>query len=402
MPHVQAGVVDRTALHSSSTTLDLTRSRRRRHFPDNGGLALRRRFCRRSRPRLWPLQAQPPFRLGQALDLPDLRGCHPWYAPSEDSRHQRGALRAPWRRISCANLSRSSPAALPERRPITETESLARLFGLTGRTAVVVGGSGVLGSALAKGLAGAGARVAVVGRRIEACERVATVIRQDAGEALAVAADVLDRSSLERAAAEIHTRFGPVDILVNAAGGNRPEATTSVETPFFALDLAAAQEVFATNFTGLFQCCQVFGRAMAANGSGCIVNIASMSGLRPLTRVPACSAAKAAVINFTQWLAVHMAQEYGPQIRVNAIAPGFFLTEQNRYLLVEEQSGGWTARGAAIVAQTPIGRPGSPDELVGTLLWLAGPAATVVTGVVEPVDGGFAAFGGVLEEAAMA
>src|SRR5260221_2925426 len=206
----------RRGSYSASQQLDHARpnrSRRRRHFPDNGGLAPRRRFCRRSRPRLWPLQAQPPFRLRQALDLPDLRGCHPWYAPSEDSRHQRGALRAPWSRISCANLSRSSPAALPERRPITETESLARLFGLPGRTAVVVGASGVLGSALAKGLAGAGARVAVVGRRIEACERVATVIRQDAGEALAVAADGLDRSSRELAAAERHTRFGPLDHL---------------------------------------------------------------------------------------------------------------------------------------------------------------------------------------------
>ena len=295
----------------------------------------------------------------------------------------------------CITSSRPSPAPPRERRPITGTESLASRFGLTGRTAVVVGGSGVLGSALAQGLAGAGARVAVMGRRIEACERVATAIRQEDGEALAVAADVLDRAALERAAAEVHARIGHVDILVNAAGGNRPEATTSAEMPFFALDLAAAQEVFATNFTGLFQCCQVFGRAMAANGSGCIVNIASMSGLRPLTRVPAYSAAKAAVINFTQWLAVHMAQEYDPRIRVNAIAPGFFLTEQNRYLLVEEQSGAWTARGAAIVAHTPMGRLGSPDELVGTLLWLAGPAATFVTGVVVPVDGGFAAFGGV-------
>jgi NAD(P)-dependent dehydrogenase (short-subunit alcohol dehydrogenase family) len=395
MPHIQAGAVDRTALHSSSTTLDLTDlvadASSQTLVVSLYGDAFVAEVAR----------AIGPYKLSHHSGS-DKFSIYPTFAAAT-----RGMLHLKTAGTSaelyartleahfCVNSSRSSPAALPERRPITETEGLARLFGLTGRTAVVVGGSGVLGSALAQGLAGAGARVALVGRRIEACERVATVIRQDAGEALAVAADVLDRASLERAAAEVHARFGPVDILVNAAGGNRPEATTSADTPFFALDLAAAQEVFASNFTGLFQCCQVFGRAMAANGSGCIVNIASMSGLRPLTRVPAYSAAKAAVINFTQWLAVHMAQEYGPQIRVNAIAPGFFLTEQNRYLLVEEQSGGWTARGAAIVAQTPMGRLGSPDELVGTLLWLAGPAATFVTGVVVPVDGGFAAFGGV-------
>jgi NAD(P)-dependent dehydrogenase (short-subunit alcohol dehydrogenase family) len=155
------------------------------------------------------------------------------------------------------------------------------------------------------------------------------------------------------------------------------------------------QDVFAANFTGLFLSCQVFGRDMAARGAGCIVNIASMNAIRPLTRIPAYSAAKAAVANFTQWLAVHMAQEYSAQIRVNAIAPGFFLTEQNRYLLVGADSGAWTARGATIVAHTPMGRLGAPDDLIGTLLWLASPAAAFVTGVVVPVDGGFAAFSGV-------
>src|SRR5258706_15414620 len=395
MPHVQAGAVDRTALHSSSTTLDLTDlvadASSQTMVASLYGDAFVAEVAR----------AFGPYKLSHHSGS-DKFSIYPTFAAATRGMlHLKtaGTSAEPYARTLEAHFLRQLEPLVArnttERRPITETESLARLFGLTGHTAVVVGGSGVLGSALAQGLAGAGAHVAVVGRRIEACERVATAIRQDAGEALAVAADVLDRASLERAAAEIHTRFGPVDILVNAAGGNRPEATTSAETPFFALDLAAAQEVFATNFTGLFQCCQVFGRAMAANGSGCIVNIASMSGLRPLTRVPAYSAAKAAVVNFTQWLAVHMAQEYDPRIRVNAIAPGFFLTEQNRYLLVEEQSGAWTARGAAIVAHTPMGRLGSPDELAGTLLWLAGPAATFVTGVVVPVDGGFAAFGGV-------
>jgi NAD(P)-dependent dehydrogenase (short-subunit alcohol dehydrogenase family) len=269
------------------------------------------------------------------------------------------------------------------------------MFGLEGRTALVTGGSGVLGSAMAQGLATAGARVAILGRRVEACERVADEIKRAGGEALAVAGDVLDRSSLERAANAVCDRFGPLDILVNSAGGNQPRATTSAAQPFFDLGIDAVQQVFATNFTGLFLSCQVFGSAMAERGTGCIVNIASLSGLRPLTRIPAYSAAKAAVVNFTQWLAVHMAQEYGAQIRVNAIAPGFFLTEQNRYLLLDKDSREWTPRGTTIVAHTPMERLGSPDDLIGTLLWLAGPAAAFVTGVVVPVDGGFAAFGGV-------
>jgi NAD(P)-dependent dehydrogenase (short-subunit alcohol dehydrogenase family) len=276
-----------------------------------------------------------------------------------------------------------------------DAQHLVDMFGLEGRTALVTGGSGVLGSAMAQGLAAAGARVVLMGRRQDASQRVADLIRHDGGEAVAVAADVLDRPALERAAADVRSRLGPLDILVNAAGGNQPTATTSAEQPFFALELDAVEAVFATNFTGLFQCCQVFGRDMAQRGSGCIVNIASMSGRHPLTRVPAYSAAKAAVVNFTQWLAVHMAQEYSAHIRVNAIAPGFFLTEQNRYLLVDEASRDWTARGQTIVAHTPMGRLGAPDDLIGTLLWLASPAAAFVTGVVVPVDGGFSAFGGV-------
>ncbi|HEX8032875.1 MAG TPA: SDR family oxidoreductase, partial [Ktedonobacterales bacterium] len=193
----------------------------------------------------------------------------------------------------------------------------------------------------------------------------------------------------------IHERFGPVDILINAAGGNQAGATTSDTSSFFDLSLDGVQQVFATNFTGLFQCCQVFGRDMAERGSGSIINIASMSGIRPLTRIPVYSAAKSAVANFTQWLAVHMAQEYNPQIRVNAIAPGFFLTEQNRYLLTDQATGAWTQRGATIVAHTPMGRLGAPGDLLGTLLWLSSPAAAFVTGIVVPVDGGFSAFGGV-------
>jgi len=269
------------------------------------------------------------------------------------------------------------------------------LFSLRGQTAFITGGSGVLGSAMAHGLSRAGARVAIAGRRVAASEQVAAAIRANGGEALGVACDVLEPASLDAARRTTEAAFGPVEILVNAAGGNAPGATTTAEQPFFALERASVSAVLGSNFEGTFLSCQVFGRAMAERGQGCIVNIASMSALRPLTRIAAYSAAKAAVVNFTQWLAVHLAQEYSPRLRVNALAPGFFLTEQNRYLLTEPQSGEWTARGRAILAHTPMGRLGEPDELIGTLVWLVSPAATFVTGAVIPVDGGFAAYSGV-------
>lgn len=269
------------------------------------------------------------------------------------------------------------------------------LFSINGQVAVVTGGSGVLGRLMALGLGAAGARVAVLGRRVEACERVAREIRAAGNEALGVACDVLDRASIERAAQAAHEALGSVSILVNAAGGNAPDATTSAERSFFDLDERALEEVMRLNLNGTIACCQVFGRDMAAQGSGSIVNIASMNAIRPLTRIPAYSAAKAAVVNFTQWLAVHLAQEYNPHIRVNALAPGFFLTEQNRYLLTDQATGEWTQRGAAIIAQTPAGRLGVPSELVGALLWLVSPAASFVTGAVIPIDGGFSAYSGV-------
>jgi NAD(P)-dependent dehydrogenase (short-subunit alcohol dehydrogenase family) len=272
---------------------------------------------------------------------------------------------------------------------------IRKLFSLEGQTALVTGGSGSLGSAMARALASAGARVVIMGRRAEPCERLAEEIRATGGQALGLASDVLDRAALERAAEEIAATFGPLDILVNAAGGNAPQATTSRERPFFALENESVAQVLGANFTGTFLACQVFGRAMAERGNGCVVNIASMSGLRPLTRIPAYSAAKAAVINFTQWLAVHLAQEYSPRLRVNAIAPGFFLTEQNRYLLTDAQTGAPTPRAQTILAHTPLGRLGAADDLVGALLWLVSPAAGFVTGQVIAVDGGFSAFGGV-------
>jgi NAD(P)-dependent dehydrogenase (short-subunit alcohol dehydrogenase family) len=269
------------------------------------------------------------------------------------------------------------------------------LFDIQGQTAVITGGGGGLGSAMAHALAGAGARVAVLSLHAASSAKVVESIRAAGGEAIAIACDVMDRAALEQACAEILRSFASIDILINAAGGNSPQATTSATTSFFDLDVQAIDAVLALNFTGTFQSCQVFGRSMVEQGHGCIVNIASMNALRPLTRVPAYSAAKAAVANFTQWLAVHMAQEYSSHIRVNAISPGFFITELNRYLLTDAQSGGMTPRGKAILQHTPMGRLGKPEDLVGTLLWLVSPASAFVTGVVVPVDGGFSSFSGV-------
>jgi len=269
------------------------------------------------------------------------------------------------------------------------------LFDIQDLTAVITGGSGQLGRAMAQCLAKHGVKVAILSLHAETSEKVAGMIKAEGGQAIGVACDVLDRDALERARALVKGIYGPVDILINAAGGNHPNATTSKEVPFFDLDVQAMSSVFDTNFTGTFLSCQVFGRDMSEKGKGCIVNITSMSALRPLTRIPAYSAAKAAVANFTQWLAIYMAQEYSPLIRVNAIAPGFFLTEQNRYLLTDKESGTLTSRGQTILNHTPMNRLGNPEDLLGTLLWLVSPASAFVTGVVVPVDGGFSAFGGV-------
>jgi NAD(P)-dependent dehydrogenase (short-subunit alcohol dehydrogenase family) len=269
------------------------------------------------------------------------------------------------------------------------------LFDIRGFTAVITGGTGVLGSVMARALAKAGARVAILSRHATSSAKIVDAIQAEHGEAIGIACDVLQRSDLEHAYTEVLKAFGPIDILINAAGGNSPQATTTSELTFFDLDIRAIENVLDLNFTGTLQSCQIFGRSMVERGQGCIVNVASMNALRPLTRIPAYSAAKAAVANFTQWLAVHMAQEYSVQIRVNAIAPGFFMTEQNRFLLTDAQSGAMTPRGQAIVDHTPMRRLGKPEELIGTLLWLVSPASAFVTGVVIPVDGGFSAYSGV-------
>lgn len=269
------------------------------------------------------------------------------------------------------------------------------LFSLQGLTAVITGGSGALGSTMAQGLARAGANVAILSLRAETGARVVEAIHAEGGQAIGIASSVNDDAALERAVEQVTSTFGPVDILVNAAGGNNPLATTNETRSFFDLSTEASNSVFGLNATGTIQSCRAFGRSMAERKQGNIINITSMSALRPLTRIPTYSAAKAAVANFTQWLAVHMAQEYSPHIRVNAIAPGFFLTEQNRFLLTDAQTGELTARGHTIITHTPMARLGTPDDLVGTLLWLASPASAFVTGIVVPVDGGFSSFAGV-------
>lgn len=249
-------------------------------------------------------------------------------------------------------------------------------------------------SALSKALAGRGATVAVLDLMPEAAGKVVDEIRAAGGKAIAVEADVLRRESLQQAAEKIHRECGPVDVLINGAGGNKAEATASPEKSFFDIPADAIQWVFNLNCVGTILPCQVFVPDMIEKQEGVVINIASMAGIRPLTRVVAYSAAKAAIANFTQWLAVHLAQEYSPKIRVNAIAPGFFLTAQNRFLLTTED-GEPTPRGKTILAHTPAGRYGTPEDLLGTLLWLVGDESAFVSGTVIPVDGGFAAFGGV-------
>jgi NAD(P)-dependent dehydrogenase (short-subunit alcohol dehydrogenase family) len=207
--------------------------------------------------------------------------------------------------------------------------------------------------------------------------------------------DVMDRGKLEAARDQILAAFGRVDALINAAGGNDPEATTAPDRSFFDLPADALERVFDLNLLGTVLPSQVFGKVMVQQQGGVILNVSSMNALRPLTRIPAYSAAKAAVSNFTQWLAVHMAREYSPAIRVNAIAPGFFLTEQNRFLLAEKETGALTARGKQILEHTPMGRFGQPEDLLGAVLWLLSPASGFVTGAVIPVDGGFNAYSGV-------
>jgi NAD(P)-dependent dehydrogenase (short-subunit alcohol dehydrogenase family) len=298
------------------------------------------------------------------------------------------------------------------------------LFAVSGKHIIITGGGGVLCATLAEGLAARGAKVSLFDLRPEAAQKAADKINAAPGKkedmraldstvwgkdprpsqpvvsepkprAIAVACNVLERPSIEEAYKQAVAKFGPVDALINGAGGNHPSATTAPDKSFFDVPAEAIQFVFNLNFLGTFMPTQVIGKEMAARGEGNIINISSMNAFRPLTRIPAYSAAKAAVSNFTQWLAVHLSQEYSKKIRVNAIAPGFFLTDQNRFLLTDKETGALTARGETIIGHTPMGRFGEPVDLLGAIIFLLSPAAEFVHGVVLPIDGGFSAFSGV-------
>jgi NAD(P)-dependent dehydrogenase (short-subunit alcohol dehydrogenase family) len=276
-------------------------------------------------------------------------------------------------------------------------EKLQSFYDFTDRTVLVTGGAGVLGLEIVHTLVECNANIIILSRNRErAVKSVAEYIKQvkNRGVVLCLYGDVLKVETLHEANETVKAEFGVVDILINAAGGNHPSATTNADLSFFDLPLDALQHVGDLNLLGTILPCQVFGRGMAERGEGTILNISSMSAYRPLTRIPAYSAAKSAVTNFTQWLAVHMAQNYSPRIRVNAIAPGFFIGEQNRRLLLNED-GTLTLRGQSILAHTPMNRFGAPEDLLGATIWLISPASAFVTGTVIPIDGGFSAFSGV-------
>jgi len=276
-----------------------------------------------------------------------------------------------------------------------DLDVLTKMYDFTGKTVAITGGAGVLGSALADALAGCGAQVAILDLNEEAGKALIERMGERGKQISFFKFNALDRDSIAQVAQDLIKKMGKLDCLINGAGGNKPQATTSAELKFFDLPTDALRWVFDLNVLGTILPCQAFGKIMAEQGYGTILNISSMNSFRPLTRIPAYSAAKAAVSNFTQWLAVHMAQEYSPKIRVNAIAPGFFITNQNRFLMLDEKTGDWTPRGKTIVGHTPMGRLGLSKDLFGCVLWLLSPASEFVTGVIIPIDGGFSAFTGV-------
>ena len=281
------------------------------------------------------------------------------------------------------------------KQPLMNLKKLSAMFDFTGQTVVITGGTGILGSDIACAMAGMGANVAILDLNLAPGPALLERMGEGASRAALFACNVLDIESIKKAAGDVLQRFGKIDILINGAGGNKPQATTNPEQKFFDLPTDALRFVFDLNIIGTILPSQVFGKIMAEQGYGNILNISSMNAFRPLTRIAAYSAAKAGVSNFTQWLAVHMAQEYSPKIRVNAIAPGFFLTNQNRFLLTDKETGELTARGKAILAHTPMGRFGDPEDLLGAVLWLLSPASAFVSGTILPIDGGFSAFSGV-------
>jgi NAD(P)-dependent dehydrogenase (short-subunit alcohol dehydrogenase family) len=271
---------------------------------------------------------------------------------------------------------------------------LLDMFSLSGKVAVVTGGTGVLGSEMCRALSQAGAKVVIIGRRKDAADALANELISLGGEALGISADVLDQKRLEEARKIIIDSFGSIDILVNGAGGNVAGAVIPPDKTFLDLNMEDFDKVVGLNLTGTVLPSLVFSRSIIEKKKGVIINISSMAAFRPLTRIVGYAAAKASVSNFTQWLAVEMARKYGEGIRVNAIAPGFFITEQNRKLLTTPD-GGLTERGQSIINSTPFGRFGEADELSSTLIWLCSDASKFVSGVVVPVDGAFSSFSGV-------
>lgn len=274
-------------------------------------------------------------------------------------------------------------------------DAVRAMYDFGGRTLVLTGGTGVLGSEMARALAGCHANVVLLGRNVARAEQLIDSFAKTKGRHMALRADVLDRPAVEEAAKTVVAEYGRVDGLVNGAGGNDPKATTNADFRFFDIPAEAFQHVMTLNLLGTVIPTQAFARAMVEQKEGIILNVSSVSAERPLTRVAAYAAAKAGISNFTRWLAIHLAQEYSPNIRVNAIMPGFFFTEQNRFLLTDRESGALTARGKKILEHTPMARFGSPDDLTGPVLWLLSAASKFVTGIVLPVDGGFTAYSGV-------
>ncbi len=273
-------------------------------------------------------------------------------------------------------------------------------FDLSGKVAAVTAGGGDLCGAMAEGLGAMGVRVAVLDIDLKKAEARSSVVTRSGGTAKAFRCDVLDKKQVQECYDAVCRLWGPPDFLINGAGGNAPKATTSEEfhnpglsdpaaQSFFDLDPTGVRQVFDLNFIGTFLVSQVFSQGMVQKGKGSIVNISSMGALTPLTKVPAYSAAKGAVSNFTQWLAVHFSRT---GVRVNALAPGFFMTEQNRFLLTNQKTGGLSPRGEKAIAHTPMGRFGQPGDLIGTLVWLLSEASGFVTGVVVPVDGGYSSY----------
>jgi len=276
-----------------------------------------------------------------------------------------------------------------------DLSELIRMYDFTGMVVVVTGGAGILGGEMARALAGCGAQVAILDLNIEPAKALIADLGEHGKQISLFQCDALNKDSITKSAEAVIAQFGKIDCLINGAGGNKATATTGPDLKFFDLPAEALRWVFDLNILGTMLPCQVFGKIMAEQGYGTILNISSMNSFRPLTRIPAYSGAKAAVSNFTQWLAVHMAQEYSPKIRVNAVAPGFFLTNQNRFLLTDKETGELTKRGNSIISHTPMARFGEPKDLFGAVLWLLSPASEFVTGTVIPIDGGFSAYSGV-------